>query len=67
MERLVELLCHESPKVVLTAAVYLLDTPAEMKAVDTLRRYASRPEDDLDTYAARERLRDWEKQKDQKR
>lgn len=66
VETLTELLSHESPKVALTAAVYLLDTSAEMKAVETLRRYANRPEDNLDTYAARERLKDWEKQKAQR-
>lgn len=67
VEELTRLLNHESPAVALTAAAYLLDTHAEMKAVDTLRQYANRPGDDLDTYAARERLKDWEKQKEQKR
>ena len=66
MAELTTLLSHESPTIALTAAVYLLDTPAEMEAVATFRRYADRPEDDLNTYAARERLKDWEKQKAQR-
>jgi len=65
VEELTKLLTHESPKVSITTAVYLLDTPAETKAVETLRRHASRPEDDLYAYAAQERLKDWEKQKAQ--
>jgi len=65
VELLTKLLDHDSPKVSITTAVYLLDTPAETKAVETLQRHASRPEDDLYAYAAQERLKDWEKQKAQ--
>lgn len=63
---LTKLLDHDSPKVSITAAVYLLDTSAEMKAVEVLKRHASRPEDDLYAYAAQERLKDWKKQKKKK-
>ena len=63
----VRLLDHESPHVALTAAVYLLDTSAEMKAVEKLREYAKGPEENFDASCARERLKDWEKQKAQKR
>lgn len=63
----VRLLDHESPHVALTAAVYLSDTSAEMKAVEKLRECAKGPEEDFDASCARERLKDWEKQKAQKR
>ncbi len=63
---LAELLQHQSPKVAITAAVYLLDTCEEMKAVELLRQQAKRPEDDLYAYAAQQRLAEWESQKKQK-
>ena len=63
----VRLLDHESPHVALTAAVYLLDTSAEIKAVEKLREYAKRPEEDFNAHCARLRLAEWKKQKAQKR
>ncbi|MHB1456139.1 MAG: hypothetical protein ACYC0V_04395 [Armatimonadota bacterium] len=67
IEKLTNLLYHEIPKIALTAAVFLLETSFEMKAVDVFRRYANRPIHDLDTYAAQQRLADWEKEKGRKR
>lgn len=67
VQALAKVLKHESPRVAIAAAVYLLVTSAEAEAVDTLRKYANRPGDDLYTYAARERLKEWKKQKAQKR
>lgn len=67
VELLVRLLNHESPTVALTAAVYLLKTSAEMKAVEVLREYARRPEEDFNAHCARLRLQEWKKQKAQKR
>ena len=67
VEVLTRLLSHESPHIALTAAVYLLRTSAEMKAVEVLREYAKGPEDDFNAYCARLRLEEWRKQKAQKR
>jgi hypothetical protein len=67
VEVLAKLLSHESPAVALTAAVYLLDTSAQARAVDALRDYAKGPEEDFYAHCARLRLRDWKKQKAQKR
>lgn len=67
VEVLSKLLSHESPTVALTAAVYLLDTSAEIRAVETLREYARGPEEDFHAHCARLRLADWKKQKAQKR
>jgi hypothetical protein len=67
VEELIKLLSHKSPTVALTAAVYLLDTSAEMSAVEVLREYAKGPEEDFHAHCARLRLADWKKQKAQKR
>ncbi|MCX6345754.1 MAG: Imm26 family immunity protein [Armatimonadetes bacterium] len=61
VEALTKLLDHENPNVALTAAVYLLQTSAEMKAAETLREYAKGPEDEDAAHCARLRLADWEK------
>ncbi len=63
VQELAKLLDHESGSVALTAAVYLLKTFVEMKAVDTFRKYAKGSEDSLYTLAARLRLEEWEEQK----
>lgn len=65
IEALTKLLDHPSPRVALTTAVYLLNTSAEMKAVDTLREYAKGPEEDFRAHCARLRLEEWEKKKAQ--
>lgn len=66
VEAFTSLLSHEEPVVALTAAVYLLKTSAEMKAVEILQKYAKGSEDDFHASCARERLKDWEKQKSQR-
>ena len=66
VEVLATLLTHVSPTIALTAAVYLLKTSAEMRAVEVLREYAKGPKEDFNAHCARLRLADWKKQKVQK-
>ncbi|MCX6344944.1 MAG: Imm26 family immunity protein [Armatimonadetes bacterium] len=56
-----KLLNHENSRVAGTAAVYLLETSAEMKAVECFREFAKGPEDEYAANCARLRLADWEK------
>lgn len=67
VEAFSRLLSHDEPVVAVTAAVYLLKTSAESKAVETLQKYAKGPEDDFHASCARLRLTEWKKHKAQKR
>jgi len=67
VEAFSRLLSHDEPVAAVTAAVYLLKTSAESKAVETLQKYAKGPEEAFHASCARLRLTEWQKHKAQKR